>query len=388
MPIAIVEGEVQLGADGVLQGWCWNPKRPAERLVLEILIDDNVVSTFVASRFREDLRERGISDGYYGFIATLPKSLLDAGHKFVISARERASGCCFWQQVRGEPSLPEEFPDRFAAAQHRISRVAQSKHFRELGTTSSASRIAKEMRNLGAHLLSSAQAGRHQISPIINARAAILRHTAQVSLDVFRNPKLSIILIADSTCNHMLSAISAVVPHLTTIEASLLLIDCGTHDYIALAPSLFGDLRYIFDPRNDLASLLTNGLKYTGGDLLVFIRNPGKNIAQGLRTIVSHMNDANSVYINSRNAEIAFGICAESSQNVPKRSVRVPVGLDFAGPRSLFERLRGRLELHDCITGAQDVDLAIQAIREGIEICLWDESTFEQEPDLHAEATH
>jgi len=382
MPIAKVDGEVQLAADGVLQGWSWNPKRPAERLVLEILIDDKVVSTFVASRFREDLRERGIGDGYYGFTATLPKSLLDAGHKFVISARERASGYCFWRQVRGEPSLPDEFAGRFAEAQHRISRVAQSKRFQMLGTTSSTSRIVKEMRNLGTHLLTCAQAGRHQVSPVVNARTALLRHTAQVSLDVFRNPKVSIILIADSTCNDVLSAISAVVPNLTAMEASLLLIDRGTHDCVALAPSLFGDLRYIFDTRNDLASLLANALKYTNGDLLVFIRSPGKNIARGLRTIVSHMNDTNSVYVNSRSAEIAFGICAESSENAPKGSTGVPVGLDFAGPRAIFERLRGCLELSDCITGAQDVDLAIRAIREGIEICLWDESTFEQETEI------
>src|SRR5476651_579818 len=98
-----LDGEVQLGADGVMQGWCWNPKTPAERLVLEIVIDEKIVSTIVASRFREDLRERNIGDGYYGFIATITKSLLDEGDSFVVSARERASGCCFWRQVRGRP---------------------------------------------------------------------------------------------------------------------------------------------------------------------------------------------------------------------------------------------------------------------------------------------
>src|ERR1700690_3747964 len=148
----ILDGEVQLGADGVLQGWCWNPNRPTERLVLEILIDERIVSTFVASRFREDLGGRNIGDGYYGFIATLTRSLLDAGDNFVVSVRERASGCCFWRQVSGESGLPNDFTGRFAQAQRRFSRVAQSSWFRTRSTSSLTSRISTELGALGMHL--------------------------------------------------------------------------------------------------------------------------------------------------------------------------------------------------------------------------------------------
>jgi len=52
----IIDGDAELGDDGVLQGWCWNVQKPDERQVVEVLIDDRIVSTSVASRFREDLR--------------------------------------------------------------------------------------------------------------------------------------------------------------------------------------------------------------------------------------------------------------------------------------------------------------------------------------------
>ena len=130
-----IDRAFKLASDGVLQGWCWNPNRPAERLVVEILINERIVSAFVASRFREDLPGRNIGDGYYGFITTIAKSLLDAGDDFVISARERSSAYCFWRQVRGESGLPNDFVSRFAEARQRLSRVAQSSHLRAFRRT-------------------------------------------------------------------------------------------------------------------------------------------------------------------------------------------------------------------------------------------------------------
>src|SRR5665213_2020820 len=193
MSDVILDGEVQLGADGVMQGWCWNPKLPDERLVLEILIDKRVISTFIASRFREDLRGRNIGDGYYGFIVTLPKSLLDAGENFVVSARERTSGLCFWRQVKGESGLPNDFAARFAEAQHCFSRVARSSRFRTLGTSSLTSRISTELGALGMHLRAATGRGGLCLSPIAKARAALLPQIASTVLHTFRSPKVAVI---------------------------------------------------------------------------------------------------------------------------------------------------------------------------------------------------
>ena len=105
----IIDGDAHLGEDGILQGWCWNAQEPTERPVVDILIDGRVVSSNIASRFREDLRTRKIGDGYYGFMATLSKSIAEAGARFVLTARERRSGRCFWRRIKGDQALPGDF---------------------------------------------------------------------------------------------------------------------------------------------------------------------------------------------------------------------------------------------------------------------------------------
>jgi hypothetical protein len=384
-----IDGDAQLASDGVLQGWCWNPNRPAERLVVEILINERIVSAFVASRFREDLPGRNIGDGYYGFITTIAKSLLDAGDDFVISARERSSAYCFWRQVRGESGLPNDFVSRFAEARQRLSRVAQSSHLRAQGGPSLTSRISTELSALGMHLRMAARLDdtRHP-APIARARTTLLQQTAPRKLEIFRNPKIAVIIIADSTSSEVLSTISAIVPTLNSLEASLLLIDRGSNSDVALAPSLFGNLRYVFDPRGDLGSLLADVLKYSQGDLLILMRNPREDIVRVLPGIEVQLNGSSSVHINARSLEIARGICAESSESTSGRPAPPPICLQLAGKRELFERLNAVLSSKDRVTGLDDVDLAIRAIRDGIELCVWDEASLDCKSGLGVEATH
>ncbi len=384
----LLDGEAQLGADGVLQGWCWNPKRPTERLVLEILINERIVSTLVASRFREDLRGRNIGDGYYGFIATLTKSLLDAGDYFVISVRERASGCCFWRQVRGESNLPKDFEDRFAEAKNGFSRVAQSNRFRPCGATSLNRRIATELRALGMQLRAATRLESRKLSSIACARLALRQHIAPAVLAIVRRPRVGLIIISDSTCGDVLSAISAAVPILNSIEASLLLIDRGLNAEVALAPSLFGNLRYVHEPRNDLDWLLAAALKYSHGDLLIFIRNPSESTIQHLPEVVAQMDENGSVYINERGVEIAVGMFAESSEYLSAQCANLPIGLEFGGKREIFERIRGFLSQKDRVTGLEDVDLAIRAIRDGLPLCVWDEPDLEHKSNRGAKAAY
>ncbi len=376
-------------ADGVLQGWCWNPKRPTERLVVEILINDRIASTFVASRFREDLPGRNIGDGYYGFITTIARSLVDVGDNFVISARERITGHCFWRCAKGASGLPGDFAGRFAEAQRRLSRAARSSHLRAPGGPSLTSRISMDLRALGMHLRTAAKLDdSRRLAPIARARAELLQRAAPRILELFRSPKIAVIIIADSTSSEVLSAISAIVPTLNSLEASLLLIDRGSNPDVAIAPSIFTNLRYVFDPRGDLGTLLAGVLEYSRGDPLIFMRNPREDIVGVLPGIVAQMNVGNSVYMNSRSVQIARGICAELSEFMPERPANLPVYLELAGKREVFERLHAVLSSKDKVTGLEDVDLAIRAMRDGIEVCAWDELCSEHMSCLRVEATH
>jgi len=118
-------GEVQVDPDGVISGWCFSPARPDERLTVEILINETVAATVVASRFLEELRNRGIGDGYHGFSVTLTRQLNRMGHSGIVSVREQETQYCFWHWVRGDFSLPPGFDERLAAARARIAMLAK-----------------------------------------------------------------------------------------------------------------------------------------------------------------------------------------------------------------------------------------------------------------------
>ncbi len=117
-------GEAQVDSDGVISGWCYCPARPEERVSVEILINETLAATVVASRFLEDLRNRGIGDGYYGFSVTLTRQLNRMGETGIVRAREQRSQFCFWHWVRGDFSLPAGFEARLAAATAALAAAA------------------------------------------------------------------------------------------------------------------------------------------------------------------------------------------------------------------------------------------------------------------------
>jgi hypothetical protein len=366
----ILDGDGQLGADGVLQGWCWNAKKPADRQIVEILINERIVASIVASRFREDLRQRYIGDGYYGFVATITKSLAEAGNNFAITARERTSGCCFWRQIRGQTALPTDFADRLMNVQNRFSLVAWSREVAMLDAESTASNIPKALCELGATL--QRREAQH-LPPIARARAALLQRTVTAIAPIIRHPRVAIIFISDSISHDAISALSAVISALNSMDASLLLIDRGSNAEVSLCPSLFRNLRYIFNAQRGLRALLADALQYSHGDYLVFLRNPDASLARGLPEVVARLRESGSVYLNSGSFEIASKLCAEPPAQPARQSALLPIGLTFAGRRDAFERISGLLQPEDEVTTCPDIDFAIRALRDALEVCVWDE---------------
>jgi hypothetical protein len=108
-------GEAQISKDGVLDGWCWAPDRPDERVTVEILINGAVAASVVASRFREDLRHLKYGDGYHGFVIPIGQQAQAAREGAVLAAREQVSGDVFWQKLRGVVAIPPGFEARVAA---------------------------------------------------------------------------------------------------------------------------------------------------------------------------------------------------------------------------------------------------------------------------------
>jgi hypothetical protein len=81
-------GEVN-GLDCFASGWAVDPDDLNARLEVRVSVDGNVVATVVADRFRADLLELGISDGFSGWEVNLHGLLTqDVEHSILAEARD------------------------------------------------------------------------------------------------------------------------------------------------------------------------------------------------------------------------------------------------------------------------------------------------------------
>jgi hypothetical protein len=384
----IIDGDAELGDDGVLQGWCWNARKPNERQVVEVLIDERIVSTSVASRFREDLRTRKIGDGYYGFMTTLSRTLAEAGVRFVVTARERGSGRCFWRHIRGRHALPGNFPERMDALRERLSGIARSPAFSGLGDTSLAAGLAAELGGLGARL-NETRTGTGNSSPLRRARRQLLRRIAPATIEALPDPRAALVLVADSASDEALSAVAALAPQIRELRVSLTLVDRGASSETALAPSLFGNLHYVFDPNCDVRSLLTRTLSRSTADFLIFVRNPPATLGEGLAEVLPQMLDGGSLHLRSRCVSHAYRVLGHAlPPGIRRRTASTPIGLEFAGRRRVLERFIGLPTPQGAIASLEAVDLAIRAARGDLDPCIWDEPDRKERPAWSSQSTY
>ncbi len=110
---------------GMVQGWCWSPRRAAERLQVTLLVDGVGVAHCVAARLRSELVRPGLCDGYHGFALALPAALSPFA---VIEARERESGYVFGRILPRETAEIHGWRARAAAAEDAVSALQDRLH--------------------------------------------------------------------------------------------------------------------------------------------------------------------------------------------------------------------------------------------------------------------
>ncbi|WP_298285536.1 hypothetical protein [Acidocella sp.] len=147
-------GEAHLDLEGVLHGWCWNPSLPRARLTVELIVEGQSSRTVVASRFREDLRERGIGDGYHAFNLPLPPAVLVDGKYAAL--RAAGTKTIFWQinalKLKANPLLASGI----ATLRQHVAEAADA--VGDLGRTRKAAATALALRAMAKHLREMADA--------------------------------------------------------------------------------------------------------------------------------------------------------------------------------------------------------------------------------------
>jgi hypothetical protein len=266
----VVSGEATIDTDGFLHGWCWCDAMPLERRVVEIMMNDRLVSAIVASRFRDDLRARNIGDGYNGFAVALTSSLTQAGQGCVLSVRDRASGEIFWRKTLGEFGLPDGLSNRIEDLALACKTISESPELHPGHATAPALRFAARLGQLGRYLDRPSKPDEMSFVKLSQARASLMNGHIIVPLPFIANPHCSMILHADNDASTTMQMISAATPALHSANAELLVLDSGADPRTPLLPSIFANLRY-FAVHGEPAALRKQAEMAARGEVLIFL---------------------------------------------------------------------------------------------------------------------
>lgn len=92
-PAIRVQGSLDLiGADGLIEGWCWSPDQPDMQRRVAVLIDGVEAARIVADAPRDDLAAAGVGSGRHAFRLRLPAASLRPGATAAIALRDLGSG--------------------------------------------------------------------------------------------------------------------------------------------------------------------------------------------------------------------------------------------------------------------------------------------------------
>jgi hypothetical protein len=317
-------GDVHRTKDGGLNGWCWAPDRPEERLTVDFLRNGQVIGSVKASRFREDLRHKKYGDGYHGFVVTLSQQAM-AGPGVVLAASERVSGAVFWQVLTGAVAIPPALDDRISAIAAGLADAA--------GDAGWTSPVPLAAFGPGAATLGQRFLARRRIyAPVLDP--------ALVFAPVV-TPALSVCLAAASQARDTIAALR----RLSGMEAEVLLLDDGADPEFLVMQKQIKGLAYVLRPGASPARLRQAGAAVARGEYLVFLQG-GCDLA-GLDTSRLVMP-----------AELAAAACLRGLETVAG-----PVGLELGVTRPVFEALGGFDVTMDDGAGLDLVDFVLRAAR-------------------------
>ncbi len=309
-------GESVLDADGSVHGWCWCPDRPRDRQVVEVMINDRIASSVLATRFREDLTARGVGDGYHGFVVPLTKSLAQAGPGCVLSVRHQASGEIFWRSTVGEFGLPSGLAQRTARAAEACEIAARSDLLNGGRGLPLGLQFAAALGSVGRGLARASRRGGGPARSAAQVRAELACDGALRGPVCIAKPEISVIFDAGGHAPATIRAISAAAAVLQNLHAELIVFDSGQNALNALLPSLFPDVRYIAGYGKLSAVLRGEAGMAARGAALMFLNNDGADFGQGLLELAGPAWNRHDIVISALMAEKVMRLDPRVAGNV------------------------------------------------------------------------
>ncbi len=303
-----------------LDGWCWSPERPQERLLVDLLVDDHPAVSVVAAMFRPDLLARGCGDGRHGFAVHLPANLPQLQRECLVTARERQSGRIFGRLLR--PGATGPSPRERAAA----AAIAElSDDLARLHAGQPAGRMRAAFGRLAATLAPRPSGLPYDADLLVPAGLRLAR---------VERPAISLVL-PDGSAAAAAGRIAALAPALAAARAELLLVDRGADPRLALLPAALPGLGLLaVRGAEGLAGTLALAAAVARGRWLVLLGAATLcPSAAALLALARMIGDGDGVLL----AAAAAGGLADGMSGT--LALPAPLGVLFGGPTELCRRL-------------------------------------------------
>lgn len=341
-------GDLQVRQDGRLDGWCWSPDRPQERLQVDLLVDDHVAVSVFAVRLRPDLLARGCGDGRHGFAVHLPPNLPQLRRECLVTARERQSGRVFGRVLRAAIGAmpPDPRAQRVATAVAALSdEVATLRAWAASPTP--AGRLRTAFGALAAQL-----APQSRRLPLAAERLV----PAWLHLPEVTAPVISLVLPATGAAGSV-DRIAALAPALAEARAELLLLDAGDDPRVALLPVALRHLRLLSNgAAGGVSGAMALAVAAARGQWVVLLgESPALPSAAALLALARALSVSGpDLLLGAAAAAVAGGIAARSGGATLCLPARL--GVVVGGRRDLCRAL-GPPAPRDPILAAADIAL-------------------------------
>jgi hypothetical protein len=329
-----------LSRDGAMvQGWCWSPDRPEERLSVALVMDGRQVAAGVAARLRLDLVRDGVCDGYHAFVFALQASSFG-----VLEARELGTGAAFGRILGNAATDLAGWMTRLDALDRALTAMARAVAAPTVAPLSTALAYAgTQFARLSAPLC---------LLPGLRLPAVPV-------------PQLSLLLDLETAPQDVLAAVAALAPHMQRLAAELVVVDRGTWPASAVFASLPG-LSYCLTSSATRVDRLNAGLAQARGTSIALLDPASSSLWPGLRAL----GQCEDVWAGAAVASVArrAGFAAFASPAM------APLGgcVLLQAPRAVFTQLEGLDPVMDDGGYLPELDFTLRAQLAGYSILLTD----------------
>jgi len=266
MSPAPIHGRLTRSPEGKLEGWCYCANDLTTRRVVDLFLDDDPLISVVAAKFRADLFDRGIGDGYYGFAVSEPHVEPGRVTPRLLEARDRESGILFGRIVieegHGETDAARTRLAAIAATLERLPSLGDH----EFAPTPDPFKQGLEAVGLGlrARLTPSQFGG----ATLAGLRSRQLRPRR---LPWSAAPRITLALYRPRSLEATLTQIDELRPLVVSAPTELVVIDDAADPSLAYLPSLVEGIRLLREPGSTMGKALNTAAWHARGEILMFL---------------------------------------------------------------------------------------------------------------------